>query len=57
MSTASIKKTMLITSDKSVKIIPDVLDSAVNKTVPKPYRVSISEIKGKSLLSFLKGIK
>ena len=57
MSTASIKKPMIITSDKSAKIIADVLDSAAKKTVSKPSRVSVSEIKGKSLLSFLKGVK
>ena len=57
MSTASIKKPMIITSDKSAKIIADVLDSATKNSVAKPSRVSVSEVKGKSLLSFLKGIK
>ena len=57
MSTSSIKKPMIITSDKSAKIIADVLDSVVKKSESKPSRVSVNEIKGKSLLSFLKGIK
>lgn len=57
MSTASIKKPMIITSDKSAKIIADVLDSVEKKSESKPSRVSVSEVRGKSILSFLKGIK
>ncbi len=57
MSTASIRKPLIITSDKSAKIIADVLDFASDKASSKTPRVCAKEIKDKPVLSLVKKSK
>ncbi len=57
MSTASIRKPLIITSDKSAKVIADILDSSKKKVTSKDSLLSVKEIKDKSVLSLLKGMK
>lgn len=54
MSTASIKKPLVIRSDDSAKIIADILDSPSNKTAVQPPFISVKEITGKTALAFIK---
>lgn len=57
MSTASIKRPLIITSDKSANIIANVLESKAKRTDFGKPLVAIEEIKEKSVLSFLKTAK
>lgn len=57
MSTASIRKPLIITSDKEAAIIADILDSASDKADSKSPQVFIKEIKDKFPLSFIKESK
>ncbi len=57
MSTASIRKPLIITSDKSAKVIADILDSSKKKVTSKDSLLSVKEIKDKPVLSLLKGMK
>ncbi|MBP5442055.1 MAG: hypothetical protein J6Y60_02335 [Treponema sp.] len=57
MSTASIRKPMIITSEKSAKVIADVLEMTPKTTNNKIYPQSVKEIKGKTILGLLKRAK
>ncbi len=57
MSTASIRKPLIIASDKSAKVIADILDSSKKKVTSKDSLLSVKEIKDKPVLSLLKGMK
>lgn len=54
MSTAGIKEPLVIRSDKSAKIIADILDSPSDKAVAQPSRISVKEITEKTALAFIK---
>lgn len=57
MSTASIRKPMIIKSNKSANIIADVLESRAQTTAKDLYPVSVKEIKAKSILALLRASK